>query len=363
MRHIILISSFIISNILSAQDTPVKSSQEMTTGTKFEEISFEQLKAKAKSSGKLIFIDCYTQWCGPCKKMVKETFPVKEVGEYMDSVFVSAKFDCEHGEGIEIRERFGVSSYPTYLILDATGKVINTTGGFHKADAFIELLKKLSAVGVDLENYGNRYIAGDRSKQFIKDYCEMLIGARQYSKVVAILDDLLVKEGFEKFYWPVYATSCFNDYSSEVIKYIVNNKSSVILLVGEEAVNKRLSATYNFPLSKIFCVPKMVFDEAQLNLIQTVRNLNMPKGNELYFYIQAIDMRKSNDYEKLISLYETEICKLPVTRRFSLDRGLFLIADLTPAQLERVKKYAADMFAKEPNGSKYAPSYSVVCNK
>ncbi|GAB1473778.1 hypothetical protein MASR2M69_12190 [Bacteroidota bacterium] len=141
--------------------------------------------------------------------MVKETFPLKEVGEYMDSTFISAKFDCEKGEGIDIRERFGVSSYPTYLILDSDGKVINTTGGFHNGNDFILLLRKLSSSGINLDTYGKRYSDGDRSHQFIYDYCEMLIGAKQYQSVVKILDELVIKDGFDKFYWPLYSTSCF----------------------------------------------------------------------------------------------------------------------------------------------------------
>lgn len=333
-----------------------------SVGTSFEDLTFEQLKTKAKNSGKLIFIDCYTEWCGPCKKMVRETFPLKEVGEYMDSTFISAKFDCEKGEGIDIRERFGVSSYPTYLILDSDGKVINTTGGFHNGNDFILLLRKLSSSGINLDTYGKRYVDGDRSHQFIYDYCEMLIGAKQYQSVVKILDELVIKDGFDKFYWPLYSTSCFNDYSSHVIKHIVNNKAKVIELVGEEAVNKRLSSTFSFPLSKIYCVSELILDSTQIQLIGIVRNLKMPKGNDLYYFIKAIELRQNENIDDLISLYENEICNLPTTRRFSLDRGLFMLENLSPVQKQRAISYANKILEKEPVGSKYASTYSKYVN-
>lgn len=35
----------------------------------FEKSSFADIKAKAKKENKLIFIDAYTSWCGPCKWM------------------------------------------------------------------------------------------------------------------------------------------------------------------------------------------------------------------------------------------------------------------------------------------------------
>ncbi len=333
-----------------------------SVGTSFEDLTFEQLKTKAKNSGKLIFIDCYTEWCGPCKKMVRETFPLKEVGEYMDSTFISAKFDCEKGEGIDIRERFGVSSYPTYLILDSDGKVINTTGGFHNGNDFIVLLRKLSSSGINLDTYGKRYNEGDRSQQFIYDYCEMLIGAKQYQNVVKILDDLLIKDGFDKFYWPLYSTSCFNDYSSLVINHIVNNKAKVTELVGEDAVNKRLSSTFSLPLSRIYCVSELALDSTHLQLLETVRNLKMPKGNDLYYFIEAIKLRQEKKFDDLLSLYENEIFNLPITRRFSLDRGLFMIENLNPAQKNRVKTYAIKMLEKEPVGSKYASVYIKYVN-
>ena len=60
----------------------------MTTSVIMAQVAFEpegttleQASAKAKAENKLIFIDCYTQWCGPCKKMSKEVFPQASVGE------------------------------------------------------------------------------------------------------------------------------------------------------------------------------------------------------------------------------------------------------------------------------------------
>ena len=34
-------------------------------GVKFEDLTFEQALAKAKVENKLVFMDCYTSWCGP----------------------------------------------------------------------------------------------------------------------------------------------------------------------------------------------------------------------------------------------------------------------------------------------------------
>ena len=65
--------------------------------TNFRSITFEEAKAAAKAEGKLVFIDFYTTWCGPCKKMASTVFPQPKVGEMMNDKFVSIKIDAEKG--------------------------------------------------------------------------------------------------------------------------------------------------------------------------------------------------------------------------------------------------------------------------
>ena len=60
---------------------------------------------KAKQENKMVFLDCYTSWCGPCKMMSTKIFPTQEVGDFMNPKFVSIKIDMEKGEGPEIASR------------------------------------------------------------------------------------------------------------------------------------------------------------------------------------------------------------------------------------------------------------------
>ena len=65
----------------------------------FEETGIKAVFQKAREENKLVFIDCYTSWCGPCKKMLKEVFSRKDIGEYMNTRFVNYKQDMEQEEG------------------------------------------------------------------------------------------------------------------------------------------------------------------------------------------------------------------------------------------------------------------------
>ena len=61
--------------------------------------------AKAKAENKLIFIDFYTQWCGPCLNMAQTVFSLPTVGYYYNQTFINLKIDAEEGEGITLAKK------------------------------------------------------------------------------------------------------------------------------------------------------------------------------------------------------------------------------------------------------------------
>ena len=71
-------------------------------GVNFEHITFDEALAKAKAENKLVFMDCYTSWCGPCKVHDRNYFSTRKAGEFFNPKFVCVKFDMEKGEGPEL---------------------------------------------------------------------------------------------------------------------------------------------------------------------------------------------------------------------------------------------------------------------
>ena len=92
-------------------------------GTNFEDLTFQEALAKAKTTGKKLFIDCYTKTCGPCKYMVKFIFPLKECGEYFNKNYICIMKDMQEGEGIDIAQKYNVQIYPTYLFINHDGSL------------------------------------------------------------------------------------------------------------------------------------------------------------------------------------------------------------------------------------------------
>lgn len=103
-------------------------------GMIFEHTDFATTLANAAKQGKLVFMDCYTTWCMPCKFMADRIFPLPQVGEKMNARFLNIKVDMEHDEGVQLAKRYNVSAYPTMLILSPDGKELGRLVGSSTSD-------------------------------------------------------------------------------------------------------------------------------------------------------------------------------------------------------------------------------------
>lgn len=115
--------------------------QAMAQGIPFFSGSWQALLQEAQKSGKPIFLDCYTSWCGPCKRMEKEVFPQPEVGSFMGSSFLCYQLDMESAEGIAVKSRYGVRAYPTLLFLSPQAEALHEVVGALDAPALLQTAK------------------------------------------------------------------------------------------------------------------------------------------------------------------------------------------------------------------------------
>lgn len=109
-----------------------------TKGISFQAKNVEEAKILAKQQNKLIFIDLYTTWCGPCKLMKKNTFPNPELGEFFNKNFISLYIDAEK-EGTELAKRFKIVNYPSFLFLDHNGELVQYEYGYYNAAQFLNV--------------------------------------------------------------------------------------------------------------------------------------------------------------------------------------------------------------------------------
>ncbi|MBB4079567.1 thiol-disulfide isomerase/thioredoxin [Lewinella aquimaris] len=98
-------------------------------GIDFFQGSWPEALARAEAEDKLIFVDAYAEWCGPCKMMTANVFPDPEVGAYFNANFINVKFDMEKPESEEFREVHYAKAFPTLLFIDAKNEVVHRLVG------------------------------------------------------------------------------------------------------------------------------------------------------------------------------------------------------------------------------------------
>ena len=124
------------------------------TAQKINWLTMNQAVAAQANNPKKIFVDMYTNWCGPCKLMDRNTFSNKDVISYINKNFYAVKFNAEGNETInangqtftnpgydpakgykrnsshQFTKYMGVNAYPTVLFIDEKGNLINRVKGY-----------------------------------------------------------------------------------------------------------------------------------------------------------------------------------------------------------------------------------------
>lgn len=88
---------------------------------------FDEARKVAQATGKVMLVDFYAVWCGPCKMMDAEAF---QSAAFKDKAkdFVLVKIDAE--KDVALAQKYGVSAYPTVKFIDGDGKVVHQFVGY-----------------------------------------------------------------------------------------------------------------------------------------------------------------------------------------------------------------------------------------
>ncbi len=100
------------------------------------DLTYKEALAKAKKEKKLVFIDFFTTWCGPCKMMDRDTFANKEVLAWLSEHAVGLKVDAERNTRLAMR--FNVTAYPTLVFVRSDGKEVGRVAGYVGPAAFLD---------------------------------------------------------------------------------------------------------------------------------------------------------------------------------------------------------------------------------
>ena len=140
MAGIVALSATLVLATNVRKEKPTSTNDE---GIQFVDANWASVLQKAKAEKKIIFLDAYASWCGPCKLLQKNVFPRQDVGAYFNKNFINVKVDMERGEGPQLARMYPLEAYPTLFFITPEGKVIRKVVGFQTAERLIEIGKSV----------------------------------------------------------------------------------------------------------------------------------------------------------------------------------------------------------------------------
>ncbi|MEK6615329.1 MAG: thioredoxin family protein [Bacteroidota bacterium] len=298
MKKIIFFSAIITSSVFviigMAEGTFAQN-----RSIQFQNKTFAELKELAKKEGKLIFIDFYTIWCGPCKMMEKEVFVKDAVADFYNKNFINAHVDAEKGEGKVLATKYQVNIYPTLLFVSADENMAHRACGSMVAEQFIELGKIAMNPEKRLSKSYSDYLNGKRDQQFLKQLMTDLKNAGMPAEKVA--SDYLASQKdadlSTKANWDIFIRHIF-DIDSKEFKFALKNYKKLSTLYGDSVVNEKITEIYLKKVQNLAWDSSKDKEKKFNNLKEEIKKINIPQKElllsraDINFYLNVSDWDK-----------------------------------------------------------------------
>lgn len=221
---------------------------------------YDKSQKLALKEDKLILIDFYTSWCQPCKILDKYVFQNDSIKKILAQNFILLKYNAENDSVFHLSKKHHVSSYPTGLILNKEGFIVNRKYGFSGQDESslqketIEFTEEGLALQLDnniIRGYSN-HIKPDKYPDFYKNYIN-----RTNTKIDTAELSNYFKNADDKFSEEYFSTLIYfgRDAPVRMANLVLENKEKYTQLYGKTDVETLLyflsSAKFKLAISEL----------------------------------------------------------------------------------------------------------------
>ncbi|WP_099291769.1 thioredoxin family protein [Butyricimonas sp. Marseille-P3923] len=278
--------------------------------TNFQELSLEKAREQAKTENKPIFLDCYTSWCGPCKMMANNVFTLEAAGDYFNKNFVCVKIDMEKGEGPAIGKQYGVDAYPTFLIINADGKLMHKLVGAMSLEELIENVEcglKASSIA----EYETLYQSGKLDKTEQMAYWKLLSISGEVVKAQTVGDDLWgklsEKDKLNPTYWALLRSRA-TTIEGEEMKFVCANREYFEKEVGKEEVGKLIYNSFITELNMmiIYQLPAKKYEKVPA-IKDLLKNNDVPRKEALLKMAELAEARGNYDERAYLDILDANL--------------------------------------------------------
>ena len=293
-----------------------------TAQTNFRDITYKEALAAAKDEKKLVFIDFYTSWCGPCKMMMKNIFPLKEVGDYLNDKFVCIKIDAEKGEGPELAKKYKVKAYPTFVAIDVVERVLMIKeGGSVDGTAFITSIDRQIDPDKTPERMQQRYESGERTAELISAYAGMKLeqvyrnrrpDMSKKEEAFKIVQDYFSglndkqKLADENLFVYISFTESPMD---AIARYMITCRDKFAPAVKDK-ISEQIGNLYKVEMQK-YLIAQIPFEQQQYDVVKReIIDLGLNKDNYYTEAFRFIECHGKGDLNAFMTLCEKEYAQL-----------------------------------------------------
>lgn len=236
-----------MKNLVTLLLTVITFSVAQAQGIDFFHGTFAEALEKAKKENKLIFMDAYAEWCGPCKKMAATVFKDEKVGKFFNDNFINVKMDMEKGEGPNLSGKYNVAAYPTLLFINGKGDLVHKGVGGLPVEQFMNLARTASGKVDNSKEFEKAYAEGKRDPDLILNYVRALNRAGKPS--LKVVNEYLQKADMTS---PITLKLIYEGTTqadSKIFDLLIKNKTQIIGLYSEKQVKDKIEEACEKTLS------------------------------------------------------------------------------------------------------------------
>lgn len=333
---------------------------ELSANIEFFDGSYEEALELAKKERKIIFIDAYASWCGPCKQMAKNVFTQDQVGEFYNSTFINLKLDMEKAEAAVFKQSFSVSAYPTLFFIDGQENLVHKVVGGQNGAALIsagELALSKFDVSKDL---AVEYENGKRDPAFILEYIRALNASNKNSLPVSNKYLMTQKDLDTEFNLTfIYEATVACD--SRIFKLFTDRKDLLIKQFGATDVEQRLQNACAATVKKAIAFESTDLLEEAIEKYGQQTNKKAAGKFELESRIYfARGMKQSGEVVTLVKKLNKSYLKGEAGEKFRWSKRLNSIENLDASGIELVIQLAREATELAENKSYWQHYYQIL---
>ncbi len=263
--------------------------------------SWKDVLAEARHQNKPVFVDLYTSWCPPCKRMAKEAFPNPKVGAKFNVHFINYQFDAERGEGVQVAKQYAVSSYPTALYIAPNGALVHRAVGYSGIDGMLDVADKMLAtpqLRPTVAKGDKDYASGRRDAAFLKKYLATRQSLnRSTNDVLDAYLDALPKTELATNEMVSFVAGAIQSSATKAFDYLIKNRSG---FQTSDPAKQNQTITISDALSRAlnsdFRLASATNNEVLLETVIANSERNTASANPLLIREEAQQQEAANDY-------------------------------------------------------------------